>query len=463
MSELHAHTLNYEKAYDGYWQALLLAEKSKDSISKADIYIGLGWLYSFYKRNNAAEKYFTEAVNIRHKLIENNKLNSGHLIQAYFSLASLYRVNNKFDKAKIYLDSIDIAQKRVNILEEDHYANAELGYLAVKNGDIDNGLNYLNASASYFETNDISYLVIIYALLGNVYRKLGKLEEGESYFLKSLKISKDYRSHLDYKLFVFDELYKLYLEKNNLKKAIEFQNKARALNEKIYSIKNNQHLFEIKDKYRIEQERQNDVAKQQRIIQLEQEDRIWMLQTVILIVSLIFTTIFSYLTIRNIRNKHKNEKLLIKERQKERLKRHKEVLELKNKELTESALRLIEKDQFIASVKSRLSSQKDSLDVNVIKRILKSMQGNSRSNWSEFEARFTAINQSFYKKLKSQFPELKQTDLKICALVKLNFPSKDMAKLLGISVESVHTSRHRLRKKLGLNRNDNLEEFINSF
>ena len=58
---------------------------------------------------------------------------------------------------------------------------------------------------------------------------------------------------------------------------------------------------------------------------------------------------------------------------------------------------------------------------------------------------------------------LKQTDLKICALVKLNFPSKDMAKLLGISVESVHTSRHRLRKKLGLERNDNLEEFINKF
>ena len=138
-----------------------------------------------------------------------------------------------------------------------------------------------------------------------------------------------------------------------------------------------------------------------------------------------------------------------------------QILELKNKELTESALRLIEKDEFISGIKKKLANQKDNIDVNLIKRMLKTIQGNPTSNWNEFEARFTAINQSFYDKLKKDYPQLSQTDQKICALVKLNFPSKDMAKLLGISVESVHTSRYRLRRKLGLERTDNLEEFIN--
>ena len=94
--------------------------------------------------------------------------------------------------------------------------------------------------------------------------------------------------------------------------------------------------------------------------------------------------------------------------------------------------------------------------------MLKTIQGSSASNWKEFEARFTAVNQSFYKNLKEKYPDLGQTDLKICALVKLNFSSKDMSSLLGISFESVHTSRYRLRKKFKLDRNENLADFIAS-
>lgn len=462
LSQLHAHNLNYEKAYDGYWQALLLADKTNDSISKANIYLGLGWLYSFYKRNDEALKNFDNSLKIRKKLVKNNKLYTEYLVENYFSIASFYRVNKDFEKAKTYLDSITLLKEK-NAIDENYYSLSELGYLAALDGNIEKGLNFINKSLNHFEKNDPSYLVVIYTLLGKIYRNQGDLTKSEEYFEKSLDISNKYKSHLDYRLFVFEELHKLYSQKGDYKKSIEFLEKAKQLNEDIYSVHNNLHLFEIKDKFRIEQKRQEDLAKQQRILQLEQEDKVWMLQTIILVVTIVFILIFGYLTIRNIRNKHKNEKLIIKERQKERLKRHREILELKNKELTESALRLIEKEEFIASIKTRLANQKDNVDVSVIKRILKSIQGTPNSNWSEFEARFTAINQSFYKELKAKFPHLKQTDLKICALVKLNFPSKDMAKLLGISVESVHTSRHRLRKKLNLERNDNLEEFINNF
>ncbi|MEM6380985.1 MAG: helix-turn-helix transcriptional regulator, partial [Bacteroidota bacterium] len=69
----------------------------------------------------------------------------------------------------------------------------------------------------------------------------------------------------------------------------------------------------------------------------------------------------------------------------------------------------------------------------------------------------------FYRHLKEKFPKLTQGDLKLCALIKLNFSSKDVAKLMGISVESVHTTRYRLRKKLGLQREDNLTEYIAMF
>ena len=204
------------------------------------------------------------------------------------------------------------------------------------------------------------------------------------------------------------------------------------------------------------------MVRLQRIEQLENEERVSFLKTIILTGAIIFLVLFGYLIIKFQRNKYATEKKILTEKQQLKLQQQSEILELKNKELTESALRLIEKDEFIGGIKKKLSNQKENVDVNVIRRMLKTIQGTPTSNWNEFEARFTAINQSFYDKLKKDFPELSQTDQKICALVKLNFPSKDMAKLLGISVESVHTSRYRLRRKLGLERNDNLEEFINS-
>ncbi|MEW4922889.1 tetratricopeptide repeat protein [Algibacter sp. 2305UL17-15] len=462
LSLFYAHNINYEKSYDGYWEALLLADKTNDSISKADIFLGLGWLYSFYKRNDEALKYFDRSLKIRKQLAAKGSLNEGYLIENYFSKASFFRVNNDYKTAKTYLDSI-YKIKQDPTIKADNFSLSEAGYLSAKEGQVEKGLEQLATATAYFKANKPSYLVVIYALFGNIYREIGDLSKSETYFKKSLEISDRYSSHLDYKLFVFEELHKIYKQKKEYKKAITFIEKAKALNDKIYSVQNNQHLFEIKDKYRIEQERLEDLAKQHRIQQLEHEDKEWMLKSIILGVTILFLILFGYLLIRNIRNKHKNEKLILQERQKQNLKRHREVLELKNKELTESALRLIEKDEFISSIKTRLANQKNNIDVNVIKRILKSIQGNPNSNWSEFEARFTAINQSFYHQLKEKFPHLKQTDLKICALVKLNFASKDMAKLLGISVESVHTSRHRLRKKLGLERNDNLEEFINRF
>ena len=74
----------------------------------------------------------------------------------------------------------------------------------------------------------------------------------------------------------------------------------------------------------------------------------------------------------------------------------------------------------------------------------------TNKNWKEFEARFVEINSIFHKVLTDQFPNLTANELKLCALIKLNFSGKEMANLLGIGLESIHTLRYRLRKKMGL-------------
>ena len=80
--------------------------------------------------------------------------------------------------------------------------------------------------------------------------------------------------------------------------------------------------------------------------------------------------------------------------------------------------------------------------------------------WTDFNAHFESINATFYNRIKQEYPDISPNDLKLCALIKLNLSIKEMSAILNISPNSVKTARYRLRKKLRLNTEDNLTEFI---
>ena len=85
---------------------------------------------------------------------------------------------------------------------------------------------------------------------------------------------------------------------------------------------------------------------------------------------------------------------------------------------------------------------------------------NQDKDWADFNTHFESVNKSFYSRLKQAYPDISPNDLKISALIKLNLSIKEMAGILNISPDSVKTARYRLRKKLQLNSEDNLTDFI---
>ena len=234
---------------------------------------------------------------------------------------------------------------------------------------------------------------------------------------------------------------------------------------------NNKSLLEIKDEFRLEKDKQRQLIQEQRIAALEHVERVNFLQNIILLVTIFFLVFASFLYFKYIGKKHKIEKTLIRKKRELELQQAEELhalevqkanelLELKNKELATSSLKLIEKDEILASLKKKLSQTKGNIKASELKRIVRTISHSSSQNWEDFEARFVDINRDFYQKLNLNFPKLSRGDQKLCALIKLNMSSKEMAKLLGISVESVHTNRYRLRKKLGLSREMSLTEFM---
>ena len=126
------------------------------------------------------------------------------------------------------------------------------------------------------------------------------------------------------------------------------------------------------------------------------------------------------------RNKHKVENELLAKSKELEIQKANDLLRLKNKELATSALQLVEKDEFLKELKDILESSGEQLKVSEINKVLRSISISNTNNWEQFRLRFTAVNEEFYGKLTEKFPNLNQSEHKICALIKLNFSSKDI-------------------------------------
>ena len=163
-----------------------------------------------------------------------------------------------------------------------------------------------------------------------------------------------------------------------------------------------------------------------------------------------------------LREKEKNLKMQNLEAEQKIIKLQNEHLERdmteKNRELAASTMSLIKKNEFLTNLKEKLKTSDTPNVRGVIKTIDKEIS--EEDNWNYFKEAFSNADKDFFNKLKSEHPELTSNDLRLCAYLRLNLSSKEIAPLLNISVKSVEIKRYRLRKKMDLGRNVNLTDYI---
>jgi len=428
LADLHAQIADYNNSYDKYWEALILAETYGNDAIKATVYSGLGWLYSFYQRKEIAIKYFNLALSIYKNEPGDSPEKSRVIRETYYALATLHRKYNELEQADIYLDSCDqILNKTLGREANRPFITAERGYVLYKRKELSKSLENLMLAKSFFESSDSSYLIILYPFIGDIFKDNNKLDSSEIYYKKAIQISEIYKSHLDLIPDVYARLSVLYSLKGQYKLAYEHMIISNKLNEIQFGSrsKDNQGLLEIKDDFRVEMERQNKLIQQQKLATLEQVNKNRSLQSWILSLSLVFMVLSSILIYRNLTAKHRTEKKLLQQQKEMETQKNLEIIEAKNKELTTSALHIIEKEGLLMETKNELLKQKTNPNSQDLNRVIKSIDLSKNQSWKEFELRFLQVNQGFYKLLSEKHPELSQNDHKICALIKLNFSSKD--------------------------------------
>ena len=143
-------------------------------------------------------------------------------------------------------------------------------------------------------------------------------------------------------------------------------------------------------------------------------------------------------------------------------------MSIKNTELMSKALQMAHKSEVMQKVKDGLSElRKEQSETNLKKiRTLENIVNfelHDEDNWQQLNVYFDQINQNFTERLVKTYPNLTQNDLRVCILIKLNLSVKEMASLLNISVPGVEKSKYRLKKRLNLSVEDDLNDLLRKF
>jgi DNA-binding CsgD family transcriptional regulator len=169
---------------------------------------------------------------------------------------------------------------------------------------------------------------------------------------------------------------------------------------------------------------------------------------------------------------HKN--IEVKEEEIMRLKNEQLEVDIRHKsqELANSAIHLARKNEILIELKEdllRLFGKTGFPDAVTMKRTLLELNAKIDDNIHEddslhkFEENFDLVHNNFISRLAGQYPSLSMTERKMCAYIKMQLSSKEIAPLLNISIRGVETTRYRLRKKLRLSRDESLTQFLINF
>lgn len=136
-------------------------------------------------------------------------------------------------------------------------------------------------------------------------------------------------------------------------------------------------------------------------------------------------------------------------------------VDLKNKELAVSTMSLNSKNELLAFIKEDLKKSPENGNIN-LKSVISTINKNisEEDSWSVFKEAFDNADKDFLKRIKLLHPTLTPNDLRLCAYLRLNLSSKEVAPLFNISVRSVEIKRYRLRKKMDLLHDQGLVEYI---
>lgn len=141
-------------------------------------------------------------------------------------------------------------------------------------------------------------------------------------------------------------------------------------------------------------------------------------------------------------------------------------INFKNSEVASSAMHLVKKGELLSKIKGELTQVMKASDnpqaTTEIKKLIKALSedDNMDKEWENFTKHFDKVHSDFVVGLKEKHPSITGNELKLCAYLRMNLSTKEIAQLMNISPRGVEISRYRLRKKLNIPTQTNLFDYL---
>lgn len=439
---------DYKNASTNYFKALKFYENQKDTLGTLYMNINLGAVNDRLQEFEKALSYYLKAQDMITNMNTRQQKIIALLPTLYNNIANIYQTKKDEQAAlQYYMKALALAEESKNKSLQGIALN-NLGKLYLNElKQYDKAFEYLNRGlAIRKEVGDKAEISKSYNLLANYYLYQKDYDNARASVNMAIQLAEEIGS-LELQKFSYSSLSEIEDALGHYQESLKAYKTFKSLSDSIQNQLAGSEITRLQLQYDFEK------ANQER----EQEKRETRFQYTIIIIVLSTGLVLAVLIAMVVRARARQTELKRKNLAQD--------MEIKNKELTTNVMYLIRKNELINDVAERLLKVQHTVlpeNQKVIHEIIFDLQKEADSDiWKEFELRFNQVHSDFYNKLRSLYPGLSPADEKLCAFLRLNMSSKEIAAITQQSVKSVEVARARLRKKLSLtNTNSNLVTYL---
>ena len=452
----------YSKALLNYFKIESFEKSSGRKRFLANNYNDIGTLYLKLGLGDPTLQMFEKTNRLYQEIGNRRKVGITNI-----NLGLYYFENEEFEKADYHYKKALQIYDSLGLNDTGRIYN-NVAALRIKTNQLDEALILLHKSLKInLETENKFDISGNYVNMGAVYHKLGQIQKAEKYYIKALKVSEETGEILK-KQEASEGLAKIYKQTNNEKAYQLYSSLSRAANDSLFA---KQKMIELNRIVitKLEKEHKNKIKKLNKELsetkeQLAKKDSFFShFKSSIIFLSAILILGIIWLVKKQNRFFQLNKKLENKVKNDQR--KLETSLESKNKQLAllslESAQQSDSFKKIHDSLQQIIAKNPENLEVKKLEKLMSSLV-TDQNNWENFAYYFNKVYIGFFDRLTNSFPSITSKELRLCALIRLKIPSYEASIILGISPRSVHQSRYRLSKKMKLDTDTNIDDFINS-
>jgi DNA-binding CsgD family transcriptional regulator len=294
-------------------------------------------------------------------------------------------------------------------------------------------------------------------LLGLCYRGMNRYDLAAPYIEKAFNLGLKKR-HFGQCTFYAHAMYQTYYWKDKFEPALQWHQTYVQYRDSVYDERKAKEIAVLEAKFEaLEQTRKVELLEVQAAIEKQKQQRLW--------IGLLLLAIIAAVTVyaqyqraqrRRLEQQARYEKLELEQQQ------LRQALEHKQRELASQVLHIQQKNAVLQQLKEGLmptQTAQQPIKVAGLLRLIDQHLG-SNEEWDLFLQTFRSIHSSFLEKLQSLSADLTSSELRLASLLRMNLSSKEIANLLNITDEGVKKARYRLRRKIELDSQVNLQDYI---